>query len=305
MQNIEYLLLVDAGNTRIKWVLCRNTPLPIDGANDLTVFDRHIFLNNTVIAEGACLHADLGKLNLPAEALQNNTALRIVNVAGAQIESSLKQFFEVKLNRNVVSWFSTSAASGNVINGYDNIHQLGADRWAALIAAWYLVQANCVVVNAGTAVTIDVLNGLPESSHPKLNGFDPLNKKLNGFLQAHFKGGLILPGLALMQQCLLNQTAEISAKVKLQNTLPLPENAAIASNTAFAIQLGALQAVCGAIYNVVNSFSTQTSLPTIIISGGNADEIANALQNRVPHQTPLNIITVAHLVPYGLYLQRT
>lgn len=292
MQNIQYLLLVDVGNTRIKWVLCNNTPLPINDANDLTVFDRHIFLNNTVIAEGACLHADLGKLNLPAEALQNNTAVRIVNVAGAKLEVSLKAFFEAKLDSNSIDWFNTSATSGNVINGYDNIHQLGADRWAALIAAWYLVQADCVVVNAGTAMTIDVLNALPENSYPKLNGF----------LQAHFKGGLILPGLALMQQSLLSNTAEISEKIQLQNPLPLPENAAIATNTARGMQLGALHAICGAIYNVVNGFSMQTSPPTIIVSGGNADEITTALHNKLPDQTPLNIITVPHLVPYGLYL---
>lgn len=294
---MQYLLLVDAGNTRIKWVLCRNMPLPTKSTDNLTVFDRHIFLNNTVIAEGACLHTDLNKLNLPAEALQNNTAVHIVNVAGAQLENNLKAFFEEKFDTNSIDWFNTSAARGNVINGYDNIHQLGADRWAALIAAWYLVQADCVVVNAGTAVTIDVLNALPESRNPTLNCF----------LQAYFKGGLILPGLALMQQSLLSNTAEISAKVQLQTQPPLPENAAIATNTARGIQLGALQAICGAIYNVVNSLSTQTSPPTIVISGGNADEIATALHNTAlksiaSHQTPFNIITVPHLVPFGLYL---
>lgn len=290
MQNIEHILLVDAGNTRIKWVLCRNTPLPTDGENDLTVFDRHIFLNNISVADGACLHVDLDALKLPVEALPSNTKVVIVNVAGVELENRLKQFFEAKFDNSSISWFKSRATSGNVTNGYDNPNQLGADRWAALIAAWYLVQADCVVVNAGTAVTIDVLNAPPESNHAKL---------------AQFKGGLILPGLALMQQSLHSQTADISAKLALQNTQNLPANNMVASNTALAIQLGALQAVCGAIYNVANSLSStaQTAPVNIVISGGNAQEIATALKNSAQYPMPLNIITVKHLVPYGLYLQ--
>ena len=73
-----------------------------------------------------------------------------------------------------------------VRNGYAKPAQLGSDRWAALIAAWHLVQRKCLVVDSGTATTIDTLSG-----------------------QGEFVGGLILPGVELMQRslCLRRQTS--------------------------------------------------------------------------------------------------
>ena len=87
-------------------------------------------------------------------------------------------------------WLTASAAACGVVNGYATPEQLGADRWAALVAARLrahttdLFPAPVVVVNAGTAVTIDTLDA-----------------------DGRFRGGVILPGLRLMLRALADHTS--------------------------------------------------------------------------------------------------
>ena len=46
-----------------------------------------------------------------------------------------------------------------VINGYDEPARLGVDRWLALLGAAALVDGDCVVIDAGSAITLDLLRG--------------------------------------------------------------------------------------------------------------------------------------------------
>jgi type III pantothenate kinase len=47
----------------------------------------------------------------------------------------------------------------NLINAYDDISQLGVDRWLSLIAIYELQpQQNCLIIDIGSAITIEVLN---------------------------------------------------------------------------------------------------------------------------------------------------
>jgi type III pantothenate kinase len=108
------------------------------------------------------------------------------------------------------------AAQCGVRNRYDRPDQLGSDRWAALIAAWHRVGAACLVVSSGTATTIDALTE-------------------NG----EFAGGLILPGIELMQRSLAKNTAQLAVAAGAYADFPL--------NTHDAIYSGAIQATCGAI----------------------------------------------------------
>jgi type III pantothenate kinase len=109
-----------------------------------------------------------------------------------------------------------SAGACGVASRYDNPAQLGADRWAALIAAWGRCSSACLVVSAGTATTIDSLGATGE-----------------------FTGGRILAGVDLMKKALAANTAG----------LPLQQGryAADPRNTADAIESGCLEAQAGAI----------------------------------------------------------
>jgi acetyl-CoA C-acetyltransferase len=77
-----------------------------------------------------------------------------------------------------------SAERAGVINRYQQPERLGADRWAALIAARHRQAGPQLVVSAGTALTADMLDA-----------------------QGVFLGGIIAPGLRLMQQSLAAGTA--------------------------------------------------------------------------------------------------
>ena len=74
----------------------------------------------------------------------------------------------------------------------------------------------CIVVNAGTAVTIDALDG-----------------------DGVFRGGLILPGIDLMLRALADNTAALRTPPGAFANYP--------TTTADALFSGAVQAACGAI----------------------------------------------------------
>lgn len=56
-----------------------------------------------------------------------------------------------------VTRFESSPRDGGVINAYDEPGRLGVDRWLALIGAASLVDGDCIVIDAGSAITLDLL----------------------------------------------------------------------------------------------------------------------------------------------------
>ena len=142
-----------------------------------------------------------------------------------------------------------------VSNSYKVVERLGSDRWASLIAAWQMSKAPTLVVTCGTATTIDALSA-----------------------QGEFMGGLILPGLALMQSSLIDATAKLVHDAGRYAEFPV--------NTADAIWSGALQATCGAIqrqYALLNDANAK-----ILLSGGAAQELQELLG--IPAQTVRNLV---------------
>jgi type III pantothenate kinase len=169
-----------------------------------------------------------------------------VNVAGeaarVRVEGQLTRW------RLGMQWLTASAQACGVINRYAPPGQLGPDRWAALVAARLrALQADgepqpVIVVNAGTAVTIDALDA-----------------------DGVFRGGVILPNMRLMLRALADNTAAL--KVPPGNYAEFP------TNTADALYSGALQAVCGAIELARARLSTQGYPARCYLAGGAAPEI--------------------------------
>ena len=137
------------------------------------------------------------------------------------------------------------------------------------------------MVNAGTAVTIDALT------------FN--NKK------AEFIGGMILPGIHLMQQSLGFATAQlpsISTESTVESTNKFYQDI-FAKNTADAMRAGAIHAACGAVRQMHTKLALQCNQsPYILISGGNAQLIKDNLLDDVTNQA----LIVDNLVLRGLYL---
>lgn len=183
------ILCIDSGNTRLKWGL------------------RH---NGQWLAQGAVERGALVQTHLP----QVPTRVVACNVAGAAGRATIEAL--AAAHGIAVEWVRAHARQCGVTSRYDPPDQLGADRWAALIGARTLHAGACVVVNCGTATTIDVLDA-----------------------DGTFQGGLILPGLELMRNALADRTADLP--VGRGEACELPRN------TFDAITSGAMEATLGAV----------------------------------------------------------
>ena len=164
------LLLIDAGNTRIKWALAD------DGASagDWTAF-------------GGVAHADLGTLGeVWRGAGSSPTRALMSNVAGAAAASAMATQLAAVANISIEPFVSTPRRAG-LRNGYRNPHQLGSDRFAAAIGARTLAPDQAVIVaTCGTATTVDAVDAT-----------------------GCFVGSMILPGLGLMATSLAKNTAQL------------------------------------------------------------------------------------------------
>jgi len=125
-------LLLDAGNTRLKWAVVE------DGLWR---------------EQGGAAYADLSAL---ATLLEAGIDCCIASVARVQHENQINALlapFAI-----TPRWLKAEAHQLGVRNSYANPQQLGVDRWMGLLAARQRTQAPTLVVSAGTAMTVDALS---------------------------------------------------------------------------------------------------------------------------------------------------
>ena len=131
------LLLVDAGNTRVKWALANEHAAPGDWT-----------------ALGAALHADLDAAGAGWRQAGVTRAI-VSNVAGPEMRARLAAL----LGTVDTEWFASSAVRAGLVNGYREPERLGCDRFAAAIGARALAPGQALVVaTCGTATTIDAVS---------------------------------------------------------------------------------------------------------------------------------------------------
>ena len=227
------ILVLDCGNSRLKWGL--------EGPHGW-------------LATGNIPNQEIGTLALRDwQNLQRPSRVVGVNVAGeatrVRIEAQLVRW------RAVPEWLLAQEEACGVYNRYARPSQLGADRWASLIAARQrlgneLFPSACVVVNAGTTVTVDALDET-----------------------GVFRGGFILPGLNVMLQALAANTAALRVPPGRVHDFPI--------NTADALASGVMQAVCGAIEQMRRRLAEDGAAPKAFLAGGAAADIAPYLTEPV------------------------
>ena len=129
-------LLIDIGNTRIKWAF---------------------LVNKQLRDPRALLHKDLNLQELLGSSLLRNQQpgqVYIANVADRSIGDRIAAAIKKKWGLAPV-FVEVKRRSRGVTNAYRDITQLGIDRWLAVVAAWNRYRAPVCIVNCGTAVTID------------------------------------------------------------------------------------------------------------------------------------------------------
>ncbi|VAW89608.1 Pantothenate kinase type III, CoaX-like [hydrothermal vent metagenome] len=228
------ILLLDIGNTRIKWGgLVGGEFLPGSalqrGDGDVT----------------SMISAVEGKQYCPSHVVVSNVAqdeyhARLVSEVGRRWGCE-------------VEFVATQATAFGVVNGYDEPQRLGVDRWLALIAARQVVDGALCVIDCGTALTVDLLT--QEGVH---------------------LGGIIVPGVTLMREALVNNTEGLDVTSEWQAE---DGGLLMARNTADAIAGGAHYSLVALIDRAVLDARTLLDNDlSVVLTGGDANTLKTHLK---------------------------
>lgn len=217
-------LELDAGNSRVKWRLKS--------------------CNGKVIEQGQDLKQDRTFVK-PLQDVEMPVLLSSVEPI---------QTKWVQSNYNQVSVAVTQSQTLGLKNSYKDPSKMGVDRWLAMLAVYRSKMANKhIVVDAGTAITLDVIDG-----------------------DAH-TGGYICPGLFVMKGALLGQTQTVFAHQDWQY------ERRFGNDTQSCLDHGLLDMVCSWIER--HCFDQTDTL--VWLTGGDAKVIAPLLDVQVVFETDL------------------
>ncbi len=223
------MLLIDIGNTNLKWVWLQ------DG--EMSLLERVNYHADGIAAQAyhCWSHAEKPE------------KIVLANVAGQQVEDELQQWISSEWNIETEA-VTVPAQQLGVTNAYACPEQLGVDRWLALIAAHTNSTSPVCVVDCGTAITIDVLTA-----------------------DGRHQGGLILPGLAMMRQVMLDSTQ--IPRIGISES-----NEPLAGNTADAIASGGLHAAAALVERVAEQMKRPRK---IILTGSDALRLKTVMKLKV------------------------
>ena len=131
------ILLIDLGNTRIKWAWLSAAAQELENAGAARTSDGLStlpFLNREEAVAGALA----------------------CNVAGIELGRKLAGLIRERLGVEL-EFAQPQASACGVTAAYANPLNLGADRWAALIGAHALGRRDYCIIDAGSTVTLDLL----------------------------------------------------------------------------------------------------------------------------------------------------
>ncbi|MGD8913381.1 MAG: type III pantothenate kinase [Candidatus Thiodiazotropha sp.] len=241
-------LYVDIGNSAIKWA-----------------FD-------VELRAGRLHQMESGKLPDAVEdawlQLERPEAVYIASVRQQDIDIKLLTWIQQQWQLTA-KFAHTRRREHGVTNGYQQPQQLGVDRWLALIAAHALSPLPKIIVDCGSATTIDAMDG--EGQHI---------------------GGIILPGLRLFADCLRRNT-----DIPYYDAGEYQDY--FATDTASGILTGAVVAQCASVKKLYQVLQEREKKDDILcfVTGGDAGILTHHLE--LPHQV------VPGLVLDGLRIQST
>lgn len=253
-------LQLDVGNTRLKWRL-------LSSGVDVQ--------NAQVLGRGFCVRADFETEGALLDSVVEGVERLIVDAV--VVELHVSTVAEESLSLAIRDWgrrvwgveagfaYVTRSAVG-VSVGYDNPDLLGVDRWLAVLGASRYGCEGAIVVDCGSAVTVDVLSA------------------------GRHCGGYIVPGLRLMNAALFGETARVKV---VDDWLDSGEPG---SNTSAAVNAGLPLMVIGLVREVLRRQSQGGGRWTVLLTGGDAPLLSPMLGD------DLTCLVVEDLVLDGLLL---
>lgn len=233
-------LLLDVGNSRLKWA-CSSA--------------------GGLVNRGQALHRNrdlAAALELALQDKPRPDEVRVANVAGPAVAALIRDATVAKFGVAPVFACSRDSAHG-LRNGYRDPGQLGIDRWLAMCAAWRKFPGPLCVVDAGTAVTVDIIAA--DGQHG---------------------GGLIVPGLTLMAAALRRGTGDLdrAAGPDLERDLHetgLQDRYSLGLDTAGGIRLGAIRSLVALIADCLAGAGGADGGAKLVITGGDGARLAGWL----------------------------
>jgi type III pantothenate kinase len=189
------ILELDCGNSFVKWRV-------ISEANGSTMIAG-------IATQAADIVRDLGDQNIG-----QIVRCRLVSVRDDAETKTIIDILSESLKVNVAKVNPAQETAG-VVNGYRDQQRLGLDRWLAIVAAYDMCGGACLVIDLGTAITVDLV------------GHDGIHL-----------GGYIAPGLALLRTQLLTHTRRI--RYDAAETASALSDISPGRSTAEAVERGCL-----------------------------------------------------------------
>lgn len=219
-------LTIDIGNTRSKWGL----------------FQEQELIEKTI-------RSDYSLEDIISYATNHKVKNIILSTVGTPIGPSWmagleSRFFYLQLDHQTPL---------PIKNAYGTPDTLGRDRLAAIVGAWQLYPGeNCLVIDAGTCITYDILSA-----------------------EGVYLGGNISPGLAMRFEAMHRFTAR----------LPLVEpgviNNPVGQSTETAMRNGGQLGTVLEIEGFIGLFSEQFGSLRVILTGGDAEFFAKVLKSKI------------------------
>lgn len=162
-----------------------------------------------------------------------------------------------------IEYCQVMASALGVRCGYADTNRLGIDRWLAVLAGWEQVRGACVVVDLGTAATLDFIDQ-----------------------QGQHLGGFILPGLRLAVTGLLNGTSNIKVDFDKLARADLSPG----TNSTDAVYHGALFAMVAVVESAIGRLRERSPEAKLLITGGDAALVGSQLGCH--HQIVENLVFI-------------
>ncbi len=154
-------------------------------------------------------------------------------------------------------------------NSYQTPQTLGVDRLAAAVGAVSEVGENCLIVDFGSAITIDLVEG------------------------GVFRGGNISPGVGMRFQALHDYTR------RLPECLPTDEVLELGVSTFSAIEQGVMQGIVNEIEGYISYFYARNVKLSLIFTGGDAKFFVKRIKNAIFAKCDLVICGLNRILEYN------
>jgi len=139
------LLLIDVGNTRVKWCIRKQD----SNNNSFNIFaESHLCKDTRFIADRILSEV-------------NDVKIQINKIVVSSVRPNISESLLALLSHTLRAKAyicSTSKKFGELQNSYTDVSMMGVDRWLGMIAASECGHEACLVISLGTAITVDYVN---------------------------------------------------------------------------------------------------------------------------------------------------